>query len=111
MSEHDFRRIRECGRIDQVTAKMEMTGDDTSREWIEVRCGDGKMRVLPRNWEIALKFVGHWSGPGAFELTYEGRRMADSLKEIDAWEANSKRERETYERLKKKFEPEADSHG
>jgi hypothetical protein len=109
MSEHDFRRILECGRIEQVTAKMEMTGADTSREWIEVRCGDGKMRVLPRNWGVALKFVGCWSVPGLFELTYEGRRMADSLKEIDAWEASNKRDRATYEMLKKRFEPEADN--
>ncbi len=104
MTEADFRRIHRIGMIVSVEARCEMTGVDTSREWLEVETRDGATIVLPRNWNEAMTFVGHSSNPGLFKLTYDGERMTAQADAIDKWEADNARERVEFERLKAKFE-------
>ena len=104
MSEQCFRAILRMGHIVQVEARWEMTGADTSREWLEVKTRSGGAYMLPERWQHALKFVGHSSAPGLFVLTRDGEQMAKTLRLIDAWEKNNEVERAEYERLKAKFE-------
>jgi hypothetical protein len=103
MTEHDFRRLNDHSFVVRVEAKWEMTGADTSREWLEVETRDSKRFVLPHNWAKAWKFAGHASNPGLFRLTYEGEQMAKTLAVIDAWEAKNAADRAEFERLKAKF--------
>lgn len=105
MNEGDFRKIHRIGMITSVKAKWEMTGSDTSREWLTVTNTDGDTVTLPPGWLQVLKFVGYASSPGLFGYTYEGEQMLKSLLAIDTWEKKNKAERATYERLKAKFNP------
>lgn len=104
MTESDFRKIHRIGAIVSVEARWEMTGADTSREWLEVETRAGAVIVLPHSWKEALTFVGHSSNPGLFKLTYEGERMRAQAEAIDKWEADNAQERIEFERLKAKFE-------
>jgi hypothetical protein len=104
MTEHEFRIICGMGMITSVASKWEMTGADTSREWLEVMNSNGQTYTLPYSWRVALKFVGNASTPGLFGLTYQGEEMRKTIVEIDAWERKHESERREYERLKRKFE-------
>ena len=104
MSERDFRDICIMGPIVAVEARWEMTGADTSTEWLEVETRSGGTYRLPSNWKCADTFVGRSSNPGLFALTHEGQRMRETLTMIDAWEWDNAAERAEYERLKAKFE-------
>lgn len=103
MTEQGFRSMASRGRIESVTAKWEMTGADTSREWLEARSASGETFTMPSGWGYAWQFVGYSSNPGLFQLTNLGKRMVERLNEIDKWEAANARERAEYERLKTKF--------
>lgn len=103
ISEHNFRRIVDFGHITSVTAKWEMTGADTSTEWLVATNRAGKQMKMPHDWSHVLKFVGHSYVPGLFGLTYLGERCRKTLDEIDKWEAKNKRDRAEFERLKAKF--------
>jgi hypothetical protein len=105
MSETEFRKVAAIGMIVSVKAEWEMTGADTSREWLTATNKAGKAFTLPHGWGKALKFVGHASVPGLFGYTYEGERMLKTLVAIDAWEKKHADDRATYERLKSKFAP------
>jgi hypothetical protein len=103
MTEAQFRQVYRHGRIVTVSSKWEMTGADTSREWLEVTNSDGKIITMPPNWKQAFDFAGHSTNPGLFRLTYEGERMRDRLQAIDSWEAKNAADRAAYERLRAKF--------
>lgn len=103
MTEVEFRKIHRIGAIVAVEARLEMTGADTAREWLEVETRDGATITLPHSWKAALTFVGHSSNPGLFKLTYEGERMRAQAEAIDKWEADNAQERAEFERLKRKF--------
>ena len=104
MTERSFRAIMEMGRITSVQAKWEMTGADTSREWMVVTNVKGQSFRLPDDWAKSLKFVGHASVPGLFAFTQSGENMRVTLSKIDAWEVKNAADRADYERLKAKFE-------
>ena len=103
ISEADFRMIEQHGNIRTITAKMEMTGCDTSMEWLEATNHQGKTIELPNSWRSAYEFRGGWSNPGLLWLNYVGKMARKNMDEIDAWEKKNKRERTEYERLKAKF--------
>lgn len=104
ISEAEFRRMWQFGMIITVSAKWEMTGADTTREWLEATNRSGDTMVMPRDWSAAWQFSGHASVPGLFGLTYDGDRMRETLEAIDKWEADNARDRAEFERLRKKFE-------
>ena len=103
MTEVDFRRMYQRARIVSVKAEWEFTGADTSREWLTAQDSDGKTFTVPKTWREAFSFVGGASNPGLFRLNHTGSRMAERIKEIDAWERQNKKERTEYERLRQKF--------
>jgi hypothetical protein len=103
MTESEFRRIYQRARIVSVTAKMELTGADTTREWLVALDGNNDTFVVPDSWRVAFIFVGSWSVPGLFGLNHTGKRMAERLREIDRWEQHNNQERAEYERLREKF--------
>ena len=105
MSEADFRRISEWNCVREIRSMSAMRSVDTWDTWLEVRThGSDKWKKVPRSWGGVITFVGQWSTPGLFKLTYAGERMKKTLEEIDKFEATNHRERLQYERLKKKFE-------
>ena len=104
MSEGAFRSIYGFGRIAAVRADYEMTGADTSREWLIVANSSGQEMRLPQGWSRALYFVGYAHVPGLFDFTHTGKNMIQAVQLIDEWEKKHAADRATYERLKVKFE-------
>lgn len=88
--------------ITKITHHWEMTGDDTSRNWIEFHPDKGKPFVAPNGWTALFEFASnHWNT--LIRPNYNGERAIKRLEEIKAFEAKNARERGEFERLKAKF--------
>lgn len=89
-------------RITKITHHWEMTGVDTSREWIVLHAENSEKRFPSRffrentEFEFAPDHVGLVQ-----ERPYAGVRK--SIDNIDAWEKANARDRTEFERLKSKF--------
>jgi hypothetical protein len=105
VSEEEFRRIYNLGIIVSVTAKREMTGVDTAREWMEVTNANGDTAIMPQGWKSVWDFVGLSSYPGLFKMSYMGSFLGNRMAMIDKFEADNTAERAEFDRLKAKFEP------
>lgn len=87
-----------------IDHRWEMTGVDTSRDWIILERKDGARREFPS---------GYFGNNPEFEFAPDHRTLIrqkphsgvwDNIQAIDAWEKRHKRERGEYERLRRKFE-------
>ena len=103
MTEFEFRSVEEFGCIKSVECKTLCTSSDEYIYWLEATNHLGKEIKLPHNWSSAFTFVGGSCLRGLFELNWRGKDMLKTLEAIDKFEEKSKRERATFERLKKKF--------
>lgn len=106
LSETDVRWFAE-GSITMISHHWEMTGVDTSRDWIDLHKGkedETKKRSFASNF---LSTNGYFEfRPNWRELvtpTYRGEQAIKDLEAIDVWEKKHKRERAEFERLKVKF--------
>lgn len=103
ISEADVRWL--ATGVTKITHHWEMTGADTSRNWIELHKEKQKeKRAFPADFLNAndyFQFNPNWR-----ELvvpTYYGERALKDLETIDAWEKQNQRDRAELARLKKKF--------
>ena len=106
MTEFEFRSVEEFGCIKSVESKSHWEQGvfkDESFDCLEATNSLGKKINLPHNWSRAFTFVGGSCLRGLFELNWRGKDMLKTLEAIDKFEEKSKRERATFERLKKKF--------
>jgi hypothetical protein len=88
--------------IVKITHHWEMTGVDTSRNWIEFHPDKGKPFVAPHGWQRLFEFSGTHHNT-LIVPNYHGERAIRRLDEIKAFEKKHARERSEYERLKAKF--------
>jgi len=88
--------------ITKITHHWEMTGVDTSRNWIEFHPDKGNPFVAPKGWTALFEFApDHWNT--LIRPNYSGERAIKRLDEIKAFEAKNARERADFERLKAKL--------
>jgi len=102
MSENDARWLARGG-ITRITHHSQMTGVDTSRDWIELHRDNEKMSVSSNflNQNGFFAFNPNWR-----ELvtpTWRGEQAINDIRAIDKWEETNKTDRAEYERLKRKF--------
>ena len=99
MSIEDFYKCSQT--IKKVTHHWEMTGVDTSRDWIELHPENGKPFRKPAWFEEI--FIFRPDHRGLFVMNYNGERARMEYEEIKKWEAKNKKELAEYNRLKAKF--------
>ena len=94
-----------AGMIVKITHHREMTGEDTSRDWVELHTEDRGKKSVASSW---LNTNGYFEfKPNWRELvtpTYRGEQLRKDFDAIEAWEKKNQRDRSEYERLRKKFE-------
>ncbi|WP_192246124.1 hypothetical protein [Mesorhizobium silamurunense] len=101
ISEADVRWL--ASGVIKITHHWEMTGADTSRNWIELHKEKEKRSFDSSflNDNDYFQFKPNWR-----ELvvpTYYGERAIQDLAAIDAWEKKNQHDRAELERLKRKF--------
>ena len=90
--------------VTKIEYKWEMTGVDTSRDWLFLSKDDKTTHKVSTNFlKDHLLFNFDPSYRGLFSLTYQGEQAAKRLIEIKKWEDNHKKELNEYNRLKAKF--------
>ncbi|MBD3844230.1 hypothetical protein IED13_00870 [Bosea sp. SSUT16] len=92
-----------AGHITQINHRWEMTGVDTSRNWIEFKSDKGKAFSAPDGWAELFEFAPNHHA-SLIRPNYRGEQAIKRLDEIKKFEAKHATERAEFERLKRKFD-------
>ena len=108
MTEMEF-RLMIRGPIIKINPRRTLVGVDQTEEWLElgqlVGTGISWLKKPCHFFDKQNLFKFYPSGTRLVELTQEGWRANNNIREIDDWLETNEQERKEYERLKKKFEP------
>ena len=98
LTESQVRKLNST--IVKVTHHWEVTGCDTSRDWVTFH-GKNSSFEAPQGWDKLFSFTPYWAG--LIRPNYEGKKAIKKLSEIDSWDKNNSDERKELERLQTKF--------
>lgn len=88
--------------VTKITHHWEMTGVDTSRDWITLHSEKEKRDVASSFFLNSREFEFSPNHAGLVqEVAYA--KVREAIEKIDKWEKANARDRSEFERLKKKF--------
>jgi hypothetical protein len=98
----DLARWLAGNHVTKITHHWEMTGPDTSRDWLMLHSKTSERQVATRFFTNNSEFA---FAPDHAQLVSEQpyAKVRETIKQIDDWEKKNARDRLEYERLKTKF--------